>query len=409
MSAYMQKLLAKKEQKTKEIKAKLAGESFLDIGDPSITWGTGGIPRGHVSLFYGPTKSGKSALAQKAAGLEQQKSDDGWVVVFDSEYAYPDPRETDENDELTARAKAARERYQKAGLDPDRMIIFSSNSMNELFGEWPGLEKEIRKGSVNVVSIIVDSWRAIQSRSAINRLDKGEIDTAGQKVGGNAKDINPMIQSILGVCADCGITGLFVQHCMVNLDQYGPKWILVGGEMLKFLCSMILFVEGSEAQDASLLSGDVISSKEEKSAIGYRVGKKIRFKCEKSRSVVEGRRGEFFVNFDTLQFALPEVSLFNLASNLGVIAHPKTPVLEEKGENKGKQKVDKKGDLVFKESIAYWEYPAGAPSPLKFHGKQAVLDELKTNKELYKEVFQACWHATGKTATTEEFSEVQNA
>src|SRR4051812_24931624 len=133
MSKFMASLLKKKAEAGEKVSEKLKGEGFLYAGDPAINWGTGGWVRGKLNLVYGPHKSGKTTLALIAAGAEQKKTD-GWIVVFDSEYAHSDPNEIDqETGKVSARAKEARERYEAHGIDVDKLLIISSNQVDTLF------------------------------------------------------------------------------------------------------------------------------------------------------------------------------------------------------------------------------------------------------------------------------------
>jgi hypothetical protein len=207
------------------------------------------------------------------------------------------------------------------------------------------------------------------------------VAAAGNSFGGNAKTIGPIIQTLLRISAEYGVTGLYVQHCIQNMEQYGPRWKLIGGEKLKYLVHGILFLESIAAKDASLTAGDVAGSED-----GVRVGKRVRFRCEKSRFVVEGRKGETWVNFHEARFALPEVSLFNLATGLGIIGHP---MVAEKNKD-GSVKKDKDGNPLTKEQTAYWEFPRGAATPSKWHGSGQVLEALKSNQDLFNSVREAC-------------------
>jgi hypothetical protein len=279
------------------------------------------------------------------------------------------------------------DRYKKAGIDTDKLIVSSSNEVDVLFGDLGGLEADIRKGDLNVSAIIVDSWGGVQGEAAKKKILEGEVAAAGNSFGGNAKLMGPILQHLLRVSAENAVTMFFVQHCMMNMDQYGPRYLLLGGQKLRFLCHNIVFVESVSAKDASLLEGDQAS---ENNDFAVRIGKKIRFRCEKSRQVVEGRKGEFWMDFESLRFARPGDSLYNLASSLGVIDNCTQPDLETSGANKGKQKLDKDGIPLTKEVKGWYEFPVGVPNPHKFHGPDAAIKALDADQKLYNEVFAAC-------------------
>jgi len=377
MSSFMKKLAERDKAIKAVITERLAGEETLYAGDPALQWGTGGVVRGKCNLVYGPSGSGKTGLCLIWAG-EEQKRTGGWVVIFDSEYAH------------SAESPAALLRYRMAGIDTDKLIVLSSNEPDVLFGNLGDLEADIKNKKIpfNVSAIIVDSWGGVQGATAKTKIEEGDVVGAGNSFGGNAKLMGPILQHLLRLSAENAITMLFVQHTMMNMDQYGPRYLLIGGQKLRFLCHGILFVESVEAKDASLLSGDE-ASVDNKFTVA-RIGKKIRFRCEKSRLVVEGRKGEFWMNFEDLKFARPGESLYNLASNLGVVGNCKQADLETTGPNKGEQKKDDAGNLLFKDVKGWYEFPVGVPNPHKFHGPNAAIDALTVNKQLYDEVYAAC-------------------
>lgn len=387
MSRFMQTLLKKNAEKSEKVQKKLQGQSYLYMGDPALNWGTGGWVRGKVNLTFGPHKSGKTTLCLIAAGAEQtlqsQAGIDSWVVIHDSEYAHNDPNETDvETGKLTDRAKEAKQRYEACGINVDRLVIISSNRVDELFGPLPEFEKQCREGTLNIAALIVDSWAGVQGESANKKIEEGELATAGNSFGGNAKTLGPILQTILRLSAENAITTFIIQHCIQNMEQYGPRWVLLGGEKLKYLVHMVLFVEFTQDKEAGLFDGDQVGVKD-----GVRIGKKIRFQCQKSRKVVEGRSGEFYIDFKNIRFAKPENSLFDLATKLGVIDHPRTVVADKDGNPIPNKKT---GELEYKTNNMYWEFPAGAPSAVKFHGEKGCVDELRNNKEFYNQVLESC-------------------
>lgn len=377
---FMKKLQERDKAMKANLSARLQGESTLYMGDPALQWGIGGWERARANLVYGPSGSGKTGLVLKGAAAEQQRTN-GYVVIFDSEYAHDS-----ENPKML-------ERYRKAGIDTDKLIVSSSNEADVLFGDLGALEADVKnpKNPLNVSAIIVDSWGGVQGEAAKNKINEGDVAAAGNSFGGNAKLMGPILQHLLRLSAENGITMFFVQHTMMNMDQYGPRYLLIGGQKLRFLCHNITFVESVQAKDASLLAGDEASADND---FVVRIGKKIRFRCEKSRQVVEGRKGEFWMDFENLRFARPGESLYNLASNLGVIANRMQPDLEDSGPNKGKQKTGKDGNLLFKEVKGWYEFPVGVPSPHTFHGPNAAIEALTVNQNLYAEVYAECMNST---------------
>jgi RecA/RadA recombinase len=375
MASFLKQVQARNTAIKEKIEERYHNEATLDMGDPALQWAMGGWVRGRANLIYGPSGSGKTALALKAAAEEQKKTK-GWVVICDSEYAHAGP--------LNPEQGKAIKRYKDAGLDTEKVIVIQSNEPNVLFGDVGSLETDVKKGDLNLSALVVDSWGGIESDSQSAKISEGKVTEAGNSYGGNAKVMGPILMHLLRIFAENGVTGFFVQHCMQNMDQYGPRFILLGGQKLRFLVHGILFIETINAKGAALLDGEVAATKDDE--ITFKVGKKLRAVCEKSRNVVEGRKCEFWFNFEKIQFAKPEESLYNLASRLGIIANKQKVDLDDKGQ----PKKDKEGKVIYKEVRGYYVFPVGVENPYEFHGPNAVIEALSTNKDLWAQVWNAC-------------------
>lgn len=383
--SFMKKMLEENAKKREIIKQSLNGERYGYMGDPSLHWSNGGYLRGHLNLFYGPSKSGKSTFSLKYAGQEQQKKDGGVVVILDTEGAYNDPHETDMNGEPTDAAKQMIKRLEAAGIDPDACLIWATNRASKLFKPLKEMEDDLAKDPQAVAAIIVDSWEGIQSSQTSGKVDKGEADDAGKSFGGNAKTINPILKRLLEISCDYGVTVFSVTHVRANMDQYGPKWIIPGGQSFVHLHAMIMLIEASETKNNSLLVGDVQGTS--KSDMINKVGKMVRFRCDKSRATVEGKSGELFFNFMDLKFAKPEESLFNLATRLEVVVHT---INEKTG----------------KPNNLWWQFPANAESPLKWQGAAGAVKALSEDKNLYNELWRACMDSNKTNASSDDLGSV---
>lgn len=370
---FIQDVVKRKKAERERLNNKLQNEIRLPVGDPALDWCNGNFARGKCNLIYGPKASSKSTISLIAAGKEQQRvfaamidkgietEGRGWVIVFDSEYSYPDHTDIDpDTGKLTEEAKKARTRYENAGIDPDKLLIITGNEVSKLFRGIGDLKKQVEEDVFAVSAIIIDSWGGIQSEQTKDKLEGNKADDSGKSFGGNAKTIGGVVQYFLNIAAENGITNFWVQHCIQNMDQYGPKWILIGGQKLQFLVHSVLFVESAASKDGHLLDGDVIS-KDHTEAIAQ-VGKKIYAKCEKSRFVTEGRKAEFFINFQDVKFVLPEYSLFNLADKLD----------------------------IFKKSGAWYSFPKDSDGAQKFQGSKGVMTALKEDKDFFNAVYQEC-------------------
>lgn len=367
--SFMKKALEENAKKSEILYKSLKGERLGDMGDPCLHWATGGYVRGGANLLYGPSKSGKSTLALKYAAQEQQKKENGVVLLLDTENALVDHNEVDELGKPTKAALQTRQRFTEAGLDPDRVLLWKSNRATELFVPLRNMEDDLEKDPQMVAAIIIDSWEGIQSDQAAGKIEKGDAGNAGNAFGGNSKTINPILKSLVELGNKFGVTVFSVQHVRSNMDQYGPKYLVPGGQTFMHLHHMVILIEGVETKAGALLEGDEVGNSASDSA--SKVGKLIRFKCDKSRVNTEGRNGEVFMNFKDMTFAKAEDSLFDLATRIGVVVHP---INEKTG----------------KENNLWWQFPADAATPIKWQGKAGAVKALTDDKKLYNEVWTAC-------------------
>lgn len=385
--------------KHKELYEKYEGSRKLMFADPALNWCTGGLARGRCNLVYGPRGSGKTALALIAAGIEQRtilnildkrglsrftqrknsegkmvddkENPRGWVVIFDSEGYVTDHGETDETGQPTEAARLAAARLARAGLDPSLvMVAGDGNRVENVFKNLKALGETLEYDKYIIASIVVDSWGGLQDKKTIGKIEGKDMDKVADNYGGNARTIGGYVQYLLDIALRYGVTNIWVQHCIQNLKSDFPKWVLIGGQKLQFEVHSVLFVESAEGKDSHLLDGDV-ASKEHSDVKSHRVGKKIYAQCIKSRFITEGRKAEFYMNFSTLQFALPEFSLLNLAKKLGLI----------------------------KTAGAWHSFPKDVPNPAKFQGDSGFIKGLSEDKDLYNKMIADCWDASGTDAT----------
>jgi hypothetical protein len=290
------------------------------------------------------------------------------ALIFDSEGYLFDPHELNDDGEYTESALSTRARLSKAGFDVDRVVVISGNRVGTLFKDVGLISSDLESDPFCISTIVVDSWGAIQSEQAVDKIESNsgkDISDVGKSYGGNAKTIGSLVQYFLDIAIQRNVTMFWVQHCIQNLDtNTNIKWILVGGQKLQFLVHSVLFLEGAASKDSHLLDGETVSEKHADAV--FQVGKKIYAKCDKSRFIPEGRKVEFFMNFSTMQFAMPEYSLANLAINLKLF--------------------DLKG--------AWYRYPKDVENPYTFQGVKSIIEALKNNRDFYNQLMQECFDST---------------
>jgi hypothetical protein len=192
-------------------------------------------------------------------------------------------------------------------------------------------------------------------------------------------------------------TVFIVQHCMVNQEQYGPRYLLLGGEKLKYLCDSIVYLETVNAKDSRLTDGDEVAARED-----LIIGKKIRARADKTRNTVEGKSVEFWMNFEECHFALANESLFTLATKLGVI-YTQTEIITDP---KGRPELDKDGNTKTKEKKGWLEVMVD-DTPFSCYGQPKMVEKLK-DPAFAAKVRAMCNDSKKMSATSGKFSEVKD-
>lgn len=382
---YLSKLFKKEEASVASVLMKEEYDSSLHCGDPALSWCLGGWTKHRPNLIYGSSGSGKSALAQKGAAAAQKERPGSVVLINDSEYYYYEQPE-----------RAAR--LEKFGIDPDNTLIIPGNTIDAGFSKLNEIEKLLEEGKIDISAWIIDSWSGFENKAAAKKMDGGDALNAGDSHRGNAKTMNPVLTRIIRLCAQYKITCFIVQHVMVNQEQYGPKFLLLGGEKLRHLCDSILYVETIARSDARLgADGEALMA----TSTEVSVGKKIRAKAMKTRNTVEGKTVEFWMDFENCRFAKQEDSLFVLATNLGIIDYQKN----EERDSDGNPIIDKKtGKPKFKKSSKY-EFPAGDVNAQDLGTVSSVKEHLK-DKNFFAKVLDACMKSKKTHAAEGEVSDV---
>jgi len=334
------------------VAAKQKVQTTLYAGDPYLHWVTGGWSLGKVNILYGPSGSGKSTVALNAIGRNQQRKPDSWVLIIDSEMYFHD------RPDRVQRLNTA------FGIDLDRCLIISSKQINVAFGNIFDFIDSVKNKEFELAGVLIDSWKGFENKAAVKKIIAGKIDEAGDSTRGNAKSMNPILDQLVILASLAHAVFMVTQHVSQNQGEYGPEYLLPGGENLRHQADAIIYLQSMNGSDAKMADGDVIIEKSDK--VTEKIGKITRFRAEKTRNTVEGKVCEVWFNFKEGRFAHPEMSLFDLAVKLGVIGHP----LNEKG----------------KEVVAHWVF-----EDVKIVGKDNMIEELKTNSALSNRVQAACF------------------
>jgi len=321
-------------------------------GDPYFHWVTGGFSLGKVNVLYGCAGAGKSTLALKLIGSAQALRPESWVLILDSELYFQD------------RPDRIQRLHDAFGIDLEHTLIISSKQINVAFGQIFELIEAVKSNKLELSGILIDSWKGFENKSAVKKIIEGKIDEAGDASRGTAKTMNPILDQVVILAGISRALCMITQHVAANQEQYGPNYLLPGGECFRHQTDAIIYVETITASDAKLADGDEIIEKSDRET--EKVGKRLRIRADKTRNTVEGKKCEIWFNFRDGHFALPEISLFDLADKLGIITHPVNP---ETG----------------KDVVAQWMF-----EDVKIVGKDNFIEKLK-DKDFFNKVQTACF------------------
>lgn len=340
--------------------------TYIKIDEPFLEWAIGGgFFRGRLNVLAGPSGSGKSFLATLAAGKLQQAIPDSIVIIKDIEHYYNMPERVS--------------RLRKFGLDLERTAIFSSNKVDEVFSSLQAIEDGLKAGEGKIAAIVIDSLGGLQDNQALKKIADGSVEDASNRFGGSAKIIGTLVKFLNDLAAKYDVTVFLIQHAIEDMDfqKTGNKWIVTGGQKLKFQAECMLLTETVKAKETQVDStGNVIEHKERDMLVA--TGKTIRAKVLKSRGTMEGKVAEFMADFESCKIIRQDKSLFALASKLGVIYHP---VSQDTG----------------RANAQWWAFQVDGKEQ-KYHGEEKTLKALREDNLLYFAVVKACNdNATGYT------------
>lgn len=336
----------------------------FDAGDPSLNWGTGKIPMDRITILAGIPGACKSFLMYYWIGQLMKANPEAGAVIFDIEYY------------LHNKPDRVR-RLAQFGIDLDRLLIISSNEPDKVFAKLTMLEEGAKEAPGSLIAIGVDSLGGATAAYDEKKIKEGEIEAAGNKFGGMAKVMGPLVKAMTRISAENKIAVFLIQHAIqdMNSDPNGPKkWIVTGGQKLKHQADLMLLMESVERKDAGLTADNSSIESSDKDAV--KIGKTIRARVLKSRNTVEGRTVEFQVNMETCQIVNTHKSLFNLAKKLNVIYHPT-------------------GDSG-KPSLHWWAYKDSDGVEHKFHGQAKTEESLVPGSLAYVSVEKQCMTAAAR-------------
>ena len=292
----------------------------------SITSGSlyGGIPKGRITGFSGPSMCGKSYIMNKILGNAQKK---GIVpVVFDTEIAV---------DDSSAR---------NVGLDPEKTKYVPVNTVGECRNQIFALLDSIEKQGYNGKFIIsIDSLGNLAADKEIEDAEKGKTSA---DMGLRAKSLKSMMRVLTYKAAKTGTTILFSNHTYEDPTSMYPTLVKLqsGGKGPVYLASVLVQLAAkNEKQNTDDIDDEMITEAKNFS------GSTLRALTVKNRFIPPFLECEMYLNFRT---GLDKYAgLRDLAVNHGVIQQNGATFALNDGTKLGYYKNWKKDITLWDEKI----------------------------------------------------------
>ena len=183
-----------------------------------VAMGTGGFPRGRISILAGKESSGKTTLCLKTIANAQKL---GLNCAFiDTEKTFD-----------TVWAK-------KLGIDLDTLLLLGANSL-EVAGE--AAVDLARSGQVDV--IIFDSVAG----TSVKALNEGEISDS--IIGKKAKMLGHLTAKLTGPVWNNNVCVIFINQLRDSLNPYAPAPVMPGGHALPYASSMTIHLGSKKSED----------------------------------------------------------------------------------------------------------------------------------------------------------------
>jgi recombination protein RecA len=279
---------------------------------------SGGLPKGRLMQYYGPTGSGKTLMAMIAM-LEAQRQDPTAQQMFiDAEQTF-DPNWAE-----------------VLGVDTSRVIhVFGDAAANgrKCFEMLLGVPKEdakthvlkgkskeglldkIANGEFNINMIVLDSLGSIvppgEDTSVVGKMNMALL----------ARFLTTTFKKLTLEVSKANIPFIIINHKKDNMDPYGADHTYSGGNTYAHTLSANVYFEAVQRKDAMILD-----EKENK------VGHPLRATIEKSKFGPWPRKCEFKVNFGIGVIDRHE-EIAQLALDYNVVTKP-TTVSHEYGDRK---------------------------------------------------------------------------
>jgi recombination protein RecA len=278
----------------------------------------GGLPKGRLFQYYGPTGSGKTLMAMLAMKEAQEADPSAQQMFIDAEGTF-DPNWAESLGLDTSRIILVDQETAVIGRKCFEMILGvpkEDKKTHELVGKSKdGLLDLVLAGELNINMVVLDSLGAIMPPGEdISRVGKMNMSLL-------ARFLTTTFRKLSLEANKAQVPFIFINHKKDGMDPYGSDHTFSGGNSYAHFLSANIYFESVNRADAK-----VLDDKED------RIGATIRATIEKSKFGPWPRKCEFKVNFG-IGVIDKHLELAQLALDYDVVLKP-TSVSHEYGDRK---------------------------------------------------------------------------
>lgn len=253
---------------------------------------TGGVPKGRITGFSGPSQSGKTYIINKTLGIAQKQ---GKIpVIFDTEFAI------DRNCTLGV------------GLNPENTKYVPVYTVDQCRNQVVALlDSIVEKGLQGRFILSIDSLGNLASQKEVDDAAK---DKSATDMGLRAKQLKSMMRILTYKAGVSGTTILFSNHTYDDPSSLFPTLVKTqsGGKGPQYLASVLCQLASKNEKVDDKNEDDVILSEAKNFS-----GTTLRFLTTKNRFIPQFLQAEIYLNFKT---GLDKYSgLKDMAVNHGVL------------------------------------------------------------------------------------------
>jgi len=278
----------------------------------------GGLPKGRLFQYYGPTGSGKTLMAMLAMKEAQEADPDAQQMFIDAEGTF-DPNWAESLGLDTSRIILVDQETAVIGRKCFEMILGvpkEDKKTHELVGKSKdGLLDLIKAGELNINMVVLDSLGAIMPPGEdISRVGKMNMSLL-------ARFLTTTFRKLSLEANRAQVPFIFINHKKDGMDPYGSDHTFSGGNSYAHFLSANIYFESVNRADAKVLDENE-----------DRIGATLRATIEKSKFGPWPRKCEFKVNFG-IGVIDKHLEVAQLALDYNVVSKP-TSVSHEYGDRK---------------------------------------------------------------------------